>query len=61
MLRLQARDLHQSAGELAHKLALLPNETPGAEALAACYHAMLTELRCLDRELAGDTGETEWR
>jgi hypothetical protein len=57
-IRLQLRDLHQTAGELAHTLARLPDETHGAEALTACYHAMLTEQRTLERELAGDTGET---
>jgi hypothetical protein len=57
-IRLQLRDLRQTAGELAHKLALLPDETPGADALTACYHAMLTEQRTLERELARDTGET---
>jgi hypothetical protein len=58
-IRLQLRDLYQSAGELARTLALLPDEAPGAEALAACYHATLTEQRLLERELACDTGETE--
>jgi hypothetical protein len=58
-IRLQLRDLDQSARELARTLALLPDETPGAEALTACYHAMLTEQRLLERELAVDTGETE--
>jgi hypothetical protein len=58
-LRLQLCDLYQSAGKLAHTLALLPDEAPGAEALAACYHEILTEQRLLERELACDTGEFE--
>ena len=37
---------------------LLPDKTPGAEALTACYHAMLTEQRLLERELDGDTGDS---
>jgi hypothetical protein len=50
--RLQLCDLTQSAGRVARMLALLPDEAPGAEALAACYHAMLAEQRALERELA---------
>jgi hypothetical protein len=56
-LRLELRDLQQSAGELARMLALLPDEAPGGDALAACYHATLTEQRVVERELACDTGE----
>jgi hypothetical protein len=43
-LRLQWHDLNRSAAALARKLATLPEETPCAEDLTACFHDVLAEL-----------------
>ncbi len=57
ILRRQWHDLNRSAAGLARRLATTPDGAPGAEALTACFHDVLSELRVVDSTL---TGGDEW-
>jgi hypothetical protein len=57
LLRRQWHDLNRSAAVLARRLATTPDGAPGAEALTACFHDVLAELRLVDSTL---TGGDEW-
>ena len=57
LLRTQWHELNHATTALGARLALLPDGTPGGDALAACFHDLLAELRLVDGALTGDHDE----